>query len=203
MSASNRRSVPGAKPSFSIGRNTLERSRSRMTMDSPCTVGIVETRMSTRRLRSVTRMRPSWGSRRSAMFISAMGLMREVSAACSRRGADDQLHREPRELAEIVQDDRVQRVGDGDGQEAVLDADGAHRVLTEVLRREGLDDGERRRELVAGQVGEILLFGERAQYVLALDGAELHERLAHALTGRLCAGERLLDNVRSGQPFLD
>src|SRR2546426_739598 len=119
------------------------------------------------------------------------------------RGADDHLHPEPRELAEIVQDDRVQRVGDGDGQEAVLDADGAHRVLTEVLRREGLDDGERRRELVAGQVGEILLFGERAQYVLALDGAELHERLAHALTGRLCAGERLLDNVRSGQPFLD
>src|SRR2546426_4431462 len=51
------------------------------------------------------------------------------------RGADDQLHREPRELAEIVQDDRVQRVGDGDGHEAVLDADGAHRVLTEVLRR--------------------------------------------------------------------
>ena len=57
-----------------------------MTIDSPCTVGMVETRMSTRWPRSVTRMRPSWGSRRSAMFISAMILMREVTAACSRRG---------------------------------------------------------------------------------------------------------------------
>ena len=57
-----------------------------MTIDSPCTVGIVELRMSTRRPRSVTRMRPSWGSRRSAMFISAISFTREVTAAWSRRG---------------------------------------------------------------------------------------------------------------------
>ena len=51
-----------------------------MTMDSPWMVGTVETRMSTRRpLGAVTRMRPSWGRRRSAMFISAMILMREVT----------------------------------------------------------------------------------------------------------------------------
>ena len=31
-------------------------------------------------------MRPSWGRRRSAMFSSAMILMREVRAACRRRG---------------------------------------------------------------------------------------------------------------------
>ena len=56
-------------------------------MDSPWMVGTVETRMSTRRPPgAVTRMRPSCGRRRSAMFISAMILMREVSAACSRRG---------------------------------------------------------------------------------------------------------------------
>ena len=35
---------------------------------------------------SVRRMRPSCGRRRSAMFISAISLMRDVSAACSRRG---------------------------------------------------------------------------------------------------------------------
>ena len=64
----------------------MERCSSRMTMDSPCTVGMVDTRMSTRWPCSVTRMRPSCGSRRSAMFISDMILMREVTAACSRRG---------------------------------------------------------------------------------------------------------------------
>ena len=55
-------------------------------MDSPWMVGTVETRMSTRRPRAVRRMRPSWGRRRSAIFISAMILMREVTAAWSRRG---------------------------------------------------------------------------------------------------------------------
>ena len=59
------------------------------------------------------------------------------------RGADDQLHREAGELAEIVHDDRIQRVGRGDGEQPVLDAHGAHRVLPEVLRREVLDDGQR------------------------------------------------------------
>ena len=56
-------------------------------MDSPWIVGTVDTRMSTRRPPCpVTRMRPSCGRRRSAMFISAMILIREVSAACRRRG---------------------------------------------------------------------------------------------------------------------
>jgi hypothetical protein len=86
MSDSKRASVFVGKPSFSSGRNTVERCKIRMTIDSPCTVGMVETRMSTRWPCSVTRMRPSCGSRRSAMFISAMILMREVTAACSRRG---------------------------------------------------------------------------------------------------------------------
>jgi len=119
------------------------------------------------------------------------------------RGAHDQLHREPRELSEIVEDDRVQRVGGGDGEEAVLDGHGTHGVLAKVLGREVLDDGQRGRQLVAGQVGEALLLRERAQHVLALDGADRDERLAHALAGRLRAGERLFDDVRSGQPFLD
>src|SRR2546430_2727736 len=203
MSDSKCRSVPGAKPSFSSARNTLERSSSRMTIDSPCMVGIVETRMSTRRPGTVTRMRPSWGSRRSAMFISAISLMREVTAACSRRGADDQLPREPGELAEVVHDDGVQRVGRGDGQLAVLDAHGAHGVLPEVLCREVLDDGQRRRQLVAGQIGEVLLLRERTQHLLALDRAERHERLAQALAGRLGAREGFLHDVRGGQAFLD
>ncbi len=83
-----RSATRGEKPSRSKGRNTDERSSSRMTIDSPWMVGTVETRMSTRRPWAVTRMRPSCGRRRSAMFISAMILMRDVSAACSPRGGD-------------------------------------------------------------------------------------------------------------------
>ncbi len=86
MSLSKAWAAAGVKPSRSNGRKTDERSSSRMTIDSPWMVGTVETRMSIRRPWAVTRMRPSWGSRRSAMFISAMSLMREVSAACRRRG---------------------------------------------------------------------------------------------------------------------
>ena len=57
-----------------------------MTTLSPWSVGIVETRRSSRRPSRLMRMRPSWGRRRSAMFSSAMILMREVIAARSRFG---------------------------------------------------------------------------------------------------------------------
>ena len=43
-----------------------------MTMLSPCTVGMVDTRMSMSRPASLILMRPSWGSRFSAMFSCAM-----------------------------------------------------------------------------------------------------------------------------------
>ena len=47
---------------------------------------MVETRMSSRRPSRPIRIRPSWGRRRSAMFSSAMILMREVTAARRRLG---------------------------------------------------------------------------------------------------------------------
>ena len=53
-------------------------------MPSPQTVGTVETRMSIRPFLPVNSMWPSWGTNRSAMFMFAMILMREMIAACSR-----------------------------------------------------------------------------------------------------------------------
>src|SRR6266478_6286948 len=62
----------GAKPRRLKGRKTEDRSRSRITRDSPWTVGTVDTRMSTRRSPAVTRMRPSWGRRRLAIMQDAV-----------------------------------------------------------------------------------------------------------------------------------
>ena len=44
---------------------------------------------------------------------------------------------------------------------------------------------------------------ERAQHVLGLDGAHRHERLAHALAGRLGAREGLIHDFGGGQTFVD
>ena len=58
----------------------------RKTTLSPSMVGMVETRRSIGLPRTVDLMRPSCGSRRSAMLRCAMILMREVTAARSDRG---------------------------------------------------------------------------------------------------------------------
>ena len=95
ISLSNRPAVAGPNPSLSNGRNTDDRSRSRITIDSPWIVGMLDTRMSTRRAFSAIRIRPSCGSRRSAMFSSAISLIRDVTAACSRRGGASRSYRIP------------------------------------------------------------------------------------------------------------
>ncbi len=59
-----------------------------MTRLSPNSVGMVETRKSISRSAILSLMRPSWGSRRSAMSSLAMILTREMMAACSRRGGE-------------------------------------------------------------------------------------------------------------------
>ena len=202
-----------------------------MTIDSPYTVGIVETRMSTRRPWSVTRMRPSCGQpalgdvhlrhdldarddrglqapRRRLLVVQdavdavadaqrvlerldvdvrGLGvdgvLDEEVHQADDRRlerhvaqvidvlvavgaavvvhalddplqrrrravvgavdrlddglgGAHDHLHGEAGRLREVVDDDRIERIGRRDGQDVALDAHRAHDVLAQVLRRE-------------------------------------------------------------------
>ena len=56
----------------------------RREIDSPYAVGIVETRMSMSSLLSRTPMRPSIGSRFSAISRFAMTLMREIIAAFRR-----------------------------------------------------------------------------------------------------------------------
>src|SRR5262249_39500907 len=48
-----------ASPSFSMFKATLDLSKRRMTIDSPCAVGTVETRMSTSLPASLIRIRPS------------------------------------------------------------------------------------------------------------------------------------------------
>ena len=52
-----------------------------MTTFSPYTVGRVATRRSTDLPFTFTEMRPSWGTRRSAMLISAMTFRREITPA--------------------------------------------------------------------------------------------------------------------------
>jgi hypothetical protein len=117
------------------------------------------------------------------------------------RRADDELHAQARELAEVVHNQRVQRVRGRDRQDAVLDADGAHRVLAEVLRREVLDERQGGGELLAREEREVLLLRNGAQHVLARHRAHRHERLAQPLARRLPAGERLLDGLRGREPF--
>ena len=69
------------KPSLSRLRKILPRVSKRSETLSPYTVGTVETRMSISSPLMRTLMRPSWGSRFSAMFIPDMTLMREMMAA--------------------------------------------------------------------------------------------------------------------------
>ena len=59
-----------------------------MTTDSPCIVGTVDTRRSISFPCTRSRMRPSCGSRRSAMSRLAMIFTREITAAEKRRGGD-------------------------------------------------------------------------------------------------------------------
>ena len=61
-------------------------SRMRMTTDSPCTLGRVTTRRSTWWPSMLSPMRPSCGTRRSAMSSSAMTLMRLTTPATIARG---------------------------------------------------------------------------------------------------------------------
>ena len=70
-----------SKPSTSSRKevNCSERlslSRMRITASSPCTDGMMDTRKSTERPRTLTRKRPSCGIRFSAISSSAMTLMR-------------------------------------------------------------------------------------------------------------------------------
>ena len=55
-----------------------ERSSTRSTTDSPCCVGNEDTRMSTGRPSHVVMIRPSCGTRRSAMFMFAITFTREM-----------------------------------------------------------------------------------------------------------------------------
>ena len=61
-------------------------SRIRMTIPSPPTSGSETTRTSTLRPSTVTAIRPSWGTRRSAMSSPPMILIRETTDGASERG---------------------------------------------------------------------------------------------------------------------
>ena len=71
----------GVKPSLTKSSSTRERSRMRSTTLSPKAVGIVDMRKSMSMPRTAILIRPSWGSRRSAMSSLAMILRRDVIAA--------------------------------------------------------------------------------------------------------------------------
>ena len=86
-----RSSECGSKPSLVMSSMSFDLSSSRMTIFSPHRVGSTDTRKSRSRLRSSTfiliLMRPSWGSRFSAMSSFAMILTREMSGSRSFRGS--------------------------------------------------------------------------------------------------------------------
>ncbi|CAM5636828.1 hypothetical protein RLIN73S_02508 [Rhodanobacter lindaniclasticus] len=69
------------KPSEAKSNTTDSRSRMRITTDSPKLVGTVDTRRSSSLPCTRSWMRPSCGSRRSAMFSRAMIFTREITAA--------------------------------------------------------------------------------------------------------------------------
>src|SRR6266576_2220329 len=81
-------SVSSSNPIWSIEPVNALLSKIRITTFSPCEVGRTETRRSTSLPITLTRKRPSCGTRRSAMFRPAKILMREVIASCSAFGGD-------------------------------------------------------------------------------------------------------------------
>ncbi len=84
--ALSKRSRSGtAMPSLSSSTTTDALSRTRITTPSPWTLGSVTTRRSTCRPSTTKPTRPSCGRRFSAMFSSAMILMREITPAAIRR----------------------------------------------------------------------------------------------------------------------
>ncbi len=92
MARSNFASDSGSNPSLVMSRRRFSLSSNRMTIFSPYSVGIVETRKSRSlilpSLRYLIMMRPSCGSRFSLMSSLAMILMRLVMASRSFIGGD-------------------------------------------------------------------------------------------------------------------
>src|SRR5216117_2953320 len=86
MRCSNWSSTGPGMPSSARSRTPAPRSSTRSTTLSPCRVGVIDTRMSSLRSESRRRMRPSWASRRSAMFSPAMIFTRLTTAAWYWRG---------------------------------------------------------------------------------------------------------------------
>ena len=80
------RSARGSIPNFSRSRVRLPLSRIRSTTFSPNSVGSTLTRKSMTFLPTFSLMRPSCGTRRSAMFSDAMILNREIRAERILRG---------------------------------------------------------------------------------------------------------------------
>jgi hypothetical protein len=99
--------------------------------------------------------------------------------------ADHQPDLEPRALAQVVGDERVEGIRGGHGELAALDGDRTHRVLPEVLGRQILQNGQGRRQLVAGEIREVELAGQTAQHVLGRDRAHGDKDLADPLAGLL------------------
>ena len=83
-----------------------------------------------------------------------------------RRRRHAELDRQAEGLPEIVEEQRIGRIGGGDGDRGALDRDRAHDVLAQVLGREVLQDRQRRGQLVGREEGQPLLGGEGPQHVV-------------------------------------
>jgi hypothetical protein len=75
-------------------------------------------------------------------------------------------HVHPQRAAEIVHHGGVGRVRAGHHQDAVLDGEGTEAVLAHVLGREALEERRARGELVAPDVGDLEVAGQRLAHLL-------------------------------------
>ena len=98
----NRRRIVASMPIFCRSSCTTVRSSTRMTTDSPNIVGSTLTRRSTELPPTLSSIRPSCGSRRSAMSSSAMTLIRVVMALARCRGGGTISYRTPSARTRIL-----------------------------------------------------------------------------------------------------
>src|SRR5437762_1420874 len=127
ISRSKAAATVGPKPKRSKGMNAEERSRSRMTTDSPWTVGTVDTRMSTRRPDAVHERLQRRGGAVAGLdgFENGLGW----------RYAEPDGHSEAlaEALAEIVQQHGVGGIGCGHADRRTLHRDRTGDILAQVF----------------------------------------------------------------------
>jgi len=112
-----------------------------------------------------------------------------------RPGRDAELDGEREGLLEIVEQQGIRRIRRRHGDRRALDGDRAGHVLAQVLRRQLLECGRGRRQLLGGEIRQLLLGRYRLQDIVSTGGAHGDQRLAEPLPLLPGPGERLLKQL--------